>query len=344
MTQERQTALKNRCAVAVRPDWTDDRGILGYFNPLTKRYIVQPTLELLLRARQEMSTAERESRSPHPFFVILDEMNLAHVEQYFSDFLSCLESNEPLDLHQEPEIESGANEDEVAVPQKLEIPRNVFFTGTVNVDETTYMFSPKVLDRAFTIELHSVDLKGFGKPADYSKDPVGALRLRSLPTLHAPRTPGLGDWNGFGKLEDAALQGVIIALNELLAPFTLHFGYRVANEIARFVVLAAHHTDGTSQSLWAALDLAILEKILPKFHGTQEELDEPLRALFSFAGAGAAVSLAPWDEIRDKWRLRSDRLERIDGELADVRLPRTATKIWLMLRRLHQQGFTAFIS
>jgi 5-methylcytosine-specific restriction enzyme MrcB-like protein len=343
-TEERSKLLANRCVVAVRPNWTDSREMLGYFNPLTKRYVVQPVLKLLLRARDEMEAASREDRLPYPFFVILDEMNLAHVEQYFSDFLSCLESGEALNLHEQPEIESGANEGEIAVPTTLQIPQNVFFTGTVNVDETTYMFSPKVLDRAFTIELHNVDLEKFGHPKEHFDSAPGVLRLTTLPTLGAHRNPDITDWVAFEKLIDGEPRNLIVSLNDLLSTYVLHFGYRVANEIACFVSLAARHTDGSASNVRASLDLAILEKVLPKFHGTQEELDDPLRALFTFACSGSPVATSlSWEDIQDGWRFQKDRLEPTKSGLGELRLPRTAAKIWLMLRRLHQQGFTAFI-
>ena len=135
-TEVRQEPLRNRCVVAVRPDWTDNRGLLGYFNPLTNRYSIEGLLKLLLRAEDEMSAAVRESRPPNPFFAILDEMNLAHVEQYFSDFLSCLESGERLNLHQEmrlaflaPRIVEAIAEgcqpadlSAIAMTQRIELP------------------------------------------------------------------------------------------------------------------------------------------------------------------------------------------------------------------------------
>ena len=80
--------MKNYEVVAVRPDWTDGRGLLGFYNPLTRRYLATPFLRLLLDAGEEALRASRENRSPSPFFLILDEMNLARVEQYFSEFLS----------------------------------------------------------------------------------------------------------------------------------------------------------------------------------------------------------------------------------------------------------------
>jgi len=341
--EQRSTQLENYRIVAVRPDWTDSRGLLGYYNPLSKQYVAGSGLELLLLARDEVLRANQENRRPYPFFLILDEMNLAHVEQYFAEFLSCTESNQPLDLHQDADLESGAGQNERAIPRRLPIPRNVYFTGTVNVDETTYMFSPKVLDRAFTIELQDVDLRGFGKPIEKSSK-KGEFVLVNLPTLGNYQKPRLNDWKSFEQLESGAVHTILLDLNDILTPYTRHFGYRVANEIAAFVCLAAQHTDGTTDSIWAALDIAILEKVLPKFHGTQEELDESLLAFFSFVvTADRNASVLNWADLKDRWEVTDGRLVPKLESLAP-RLPRTAAKIWLMLLRLHRQGFTSFIS
>ena len=91
--------------VPVRPDWVDNRGLLGYYNPLTNDYSPTPVLRLLLRARAERKRAQEEERKPSPFFVVLDEMNLARVEHYFSDFLSAMESGEAIPLHDDPSVE-----------------------------------------------------------------------------------------------------------------------------------------------------------------------------------------------------------------------------------------------
>lgn len=334
--------------VAVRPDWTDSRGLLGYFNPLTNRYTVTPFLQLLLDADEECARAEREGRAPRPFFAVLDEMNLARVEHYFSDFLSSLESGQPLDLHSSPEVEAGETEDGVAVPRQLRVPPNLFFTGTVNVDETTYMFSPKVLDRAFTIELNQVDLEAFGDQPEV--DTPGTLRLEGFPgALVFERAPGAEDWTAFAELEDGKPRRVVVALHRLLGGDQRHFGYRVANEIARFTLLASEESEENPEAVWAALDLAILQKVLPKFHGTQQELEATLERLFAFlvaARAGDGAQGAPGANV--------DGYELIEGVLrprggdgdappALPHLPRSAAKVWRMLRRLRQQGFTSFI-
>ena len=169
-------AANNYVVVPVRPDWVDNRGLLGYLNPLTNEYSTTPFLNVLLRAGDEEERAEAAGEKPHPFFVILDEMNLARVEHYFSDFLSALESREDIPLHEDEAVDSGESQSGPRVPRKLKVPGNVLFTGTVNVDETTYMFSPKVLDRAFTIEFDQVDLKGFSE--DISSEDTSGLTSR----------------------------------------------------------------------------------------------------------------------------------------------------------------------
>jgi hypothetical protein len=152
-------AEKNFALVPVGADWTDNRNVLGFVNYIRETVpadggdkvpIYQSTkiLDLLLEASLDTNSAK-------PIFLILDEMNLSHVERYFADFLSALESRDAgLHLHREgkdkrlPRQPGGLAD----VPEILRLPRNVFVVGTVNVDETTYMFSPKVLDRANVIE------------------------------------------------------------------------------------------------------------------------------------------------------------------------------------------------
>ena len=332
---------------AVRPDWTDNRGLLGYYNPLTNRYAATPFLRLLIDANRAWERATREGTSAQPFFAILDEMNLARVEHYFSDFLSCLESGQPIELHDDPAIEEGENEDAVAVPRRLPIAPNLFFTGTVNVDETTSMFSPKVLDRAFTIELNQVDLAGFGLAGGAASGGGSPLSLHRFDgTLGEWRKPDTADWQAFGELLDGELRQVVIDLNDLLAGGQRHFGYRVSVEIARFVLLAREQAGEGAEVLWAALDLAILEKVLPKFHGTQGELGEILAAVGHFALTGEPSKAAPVpDTFLHDWALRGGSLvwAGTSSGAQEPRLPRTAAKVWSMLHRLQEQGFTSFV-
>jgi hypothetical protein len=134
--------------VPVRPDWTGPEYLFGYPDVLRSEgveevWAVPDALEFMLRAARE----EKE-----PFLLLLDEMNLAHVERYFADFLSGVESREP--ILPELKLHSG-RWTSIGNSQRLPLPRNLFVAGTVNVDETTYLFSPKVLDRAFTFEFRT---------------------------------------------------------------------------------------------------------------------------------------------------------------------------------------------
>ena len=161
MCQDKETQEERQSRYAfipVRPDWMDNKGLLGYYNLLDEKYYSTPVLRILLEAKDHPEK---------PYFIILDEMNLAKVEQYFSDFLSIMESRttgdprgEKLDLHS---INEAKTPDGDTIPENIHIPANVFFTGTVNVDESTYMFSPKVLDRANVVEFNQVDLKKYEK-------------------------------------------------------------------------------------------------------------------------------------------------------------------------------------
>jgi 5-methylcytosine-specific restriction protein B len=328
--------------VAVRPDWTDNRGLLGYHNPITREYHATPFLRLLLAAAEEDAVATRQQRPRLPYFVVLDEMNLARVEHYFSDFLSCLESGEPLHLHDDPIVEEGASGSGEAVPMRLRVPTNLFFTGTVNVDETTYMFSPKVLDRAFVLEFNDVDLDAFGAEPEQGEvnDSVG-LRLANFEgSLDIRDRPDLRDWEAFRSLADGALHRALVRLNNRLQAEHRHFGYRVANEIARFVGLAAEQVGRDLDVLWEVFDIAIVSKVLPKLHGTQQEIEDILSRLFAFAVDVDAPSEARGGE--SSWVHSGSRLVP-KGTQTVPRLPRAAVKLWRMLRRVRQQGYVSFI-
>jgi len=336
---------ENYDVVAVRPDWTDSRGLLGYFNPITERYVTTPFLRLLLRAVKEYERATEDDQQPEPYFVLLDEMNLARVEHYFSDFLSAMESGEPIALHDVEALQEGEGEVEaLAVPKKVEVPPNLFFVGTVNVDESTYMFSPKVLDRAFTIELNEVHLHTYGGQPEWSDD-LDLARWSGRLDPEATRKPNREDWVAFGALEDGALREQLLALHDLLAGENRHFGYRVANEVARFVNLAVEQAKDAEQTGWVALDLAILQKVLVKLHGTQAELGRLLDQLQRFTLGG----IKGRDQVDlDAWRLDSDGelvlpATEEDAEEGTVLFPRAAMKLWRMRRRLRDQGFTAWI-
>lgn len=132
--------------IPVGADWTGNDNILGYPDGLdATKYVTRPALDLIQRAAQP-------ENSGYPHFLILDEMNLSHVERYFADLLSLIESGETTELYRPGVNVDGETQFRADVEPILRLPPNLFIIGTVNVDETTYMFSPKVLDRANVIE------------------------------------------------------------------------------------------------------------------------------------------------------------------------------------------------
>jgi hypothetical protein len=216
---------------AVRPEWTDPTGLTGYYDVLSNRYVVPPFLEAVL-----LATAHPAS----PVFVVLDEMNLARVEYYFSDVLSAIETGEALQLHSNSVPLEGSTG--TSIRAELALPANLYITGTINVDETTNPISDKVLDRAVVIDMSAVDLPGF------------------LAGLEA-REPALKDAR-------AACEGHLLAAHGLMTAHNLGFGYRVAEEAVRYHAFAAEHLKappaGTTDDL-------MVQKVLVKLRGAERQ-------------------------------------------------------------------------
>lgn len=283
--------------VPVRPDWTGPESLLGYENALAPAqggrspWHVPAALRFMLQAR---------SGAGVPHLLLLDEMNLAHVERYFADVLSGMESRQPC-LPNLRHIDGAWLMDRDA--GWVAVPRNLFMVGTVNVDETTYMFSPKVLDRANTIEFRVTtddlpsDLESMAPPEDVEPaDPPLAKVLLDVATDHQWHTDSERQptW-----LEDFA--GHLRELHRLLSPHGFEFGHRVFNEAVRFAVIyAAMDTDSDAdETLWAALDLQLMQKILPRVHGARRRLEPLLRELGAYAMHGEPIAeAAAFDPVK----------------------------------------------
>ena len=340
----------------VRPDWTDAKKVWGYYNPLTGRFYPTDALVVLLNAYRDFVENGEDAGN---YFLILDEMNLARVEYYFSDLLSLMESGcsldpdeprrvrigemariHPLDsmivstgqrgIHdQRSEAEAaaafgsdrklvsqartGAIEQMVPlreldsrrfiyeplvkggefatrprtdleefdekrhsiavlypIPPRVAYPPNLTIVGTINVDETTHAFAPKVLDRAFVLEFTDVDFE-----AAFGEHPL---------------------W--------PAAKDMLTELHDILAPDELHFGYRVASEMLAYI----EQSGGALTSDVA--DFLLMSKVLPKLRGTEHRLGDALRRLEALC-------------VRNGWR-RSER------------------KVARMLRQLEATGFTSY--
>ncbi|WML43143.1 hypothetical protein [Neobacillus sp. PS3-40] len=319
---------KHRYAfVSVRPDWLDNKGILGYYNPLLGVYSITPVLQLVLNAIQEPT---------EPFFLILDEMNLAKAEHYFSDFLSALESrryspvtglyetetislhnagsrvisknysdsndklNAVLEMNSFPDdyyvYVSPTSERKYFVPENILIPPNLYVIGTVNIDESTYRFSPKVIDRSHAIEMNGATAE------EYVAYLTGATTPPTTPTLYSSLNFNVNDFThghlfissrnesailGDGTLNQVILQKTITHLGGLLTNSPFRFSYRTTNRLIQFVgngkeLWDNSHITFDDNSLLYLLDSAILLKVLPRLHGQRRVLEPLLRNILYF--------------------------------------------------------------
>ena len=288
------------CTVSIGADWTNREPLLGYPNALNKDEYVKPesgVLQLLMRANKDPDK---------PYFLILDEMNLSVVERYFADFLSAMESGEPIKLW---DNENGD------VPKEIELSKNVFIIGTINVDETTYMFSPKVLDRANVIE--------FKIAPDEMDEYLGKKVNINLEQAYSACADMAVDFVNKAKSQvekDEKNKDVLLSFFTELKKVNAEFGYRTVNEISRYL----HFSDGelTADS---AIDTAILQKLLPKLHGSRKKLVPVLTSLWQLC-------------------LNNGIAKEIDAEFSatDFKYPESAEKIQRMYKAVVDNGFTSF--
>jgi len=134
----------NYCLVPVAPNWTTNEDLLGYLDPLNELLYHHTVFSYFLEAAaQEYEQAREEGRAARPYHLVLDEMNLARVEYYFAKFLSAMEVR----------ARSSAAPIDLGAQKIINIYPNLFFIGTINIDETTHGFADKIYDRAQLIEL-----------------------------------------------------------------------------------------------------------------------------------------------------------------------------------------------
>ena len=325
----------NSVTVAVGADWTDNRSTLGFVNYLTPEgdepvYQSTEILNLLQRANADINT---------PYFLILDEMNLSHVERYFADFLSVMEQGEKgyFNLHSEGASLKNSAEGESGVPMKLQYPSNLFVIGTVNIDETTYMFSPKVLDRANVIE-YKVNATELGAFLDHPHEPAEvepAERGQAEQFLALAReTRGAK----LAELPDEIREKVktdIMQLFTLMQERRYEFAYRTVNEITRYLKVSMHLAEDTET--WASggwqdsLDEQILQKVLPKLHGSIGRVGKLIAQLAQFTHNPTAEDF-------------SDRLADVGGLTAeDAIYKESCKKLKAMAQTLQDEQFVSFI-
>ncbi|AAC06851.1 McrB family protein [Aquifex aeolicus] len=343
----------------IRPDFKDSKSLLGYYNPLKGEYHSTPLLEFILEASKNYL---EKGKNADTFFVLFDEMNLARVEYYFADFLSVLEAkrfenkdeavktnsfNEFLEsLEKDLSVLNEENykftsqsiklhnEDTKDVPKELFLPPNLYFIGTVNIDETTYMFSPKVLDRAFTIEFDVGSFKDYLEFLKANSDDENSNIDENLKEDFINK----GEFavidkqkikEFFENEENKKYLKDLEEINNTLKRFGLHFGYRVFDEIVMFLY-NSQNSYFKFENLDEAFDLAVKMKVLPKFHGTRQRLEKPVVELLNKLG------------VKNPEEKITDGIPPID-EIAETQFKHTVHKLLEMFYKLKTQGFASFL-
>lgn len=348
--------------IPVGADWTDGRNLLGYINPFGAEgktiYEITPIIEIILKALHP-------DNQSFPHFIILDEMNLSHVERYFSSFLSIMEANRStsdengLSLLPKNEMSilydtlksNGNYEEKLAESLKILIdknlnftlPPNIFIIGTVNVDETTYMFSPKVLDRAHIIELETVDPSQYFNGSFSSEDEIHdrdkvlecfkySIEYRAKEYERKNYINQLShywkDESEFNRIKEK-LNILLSGIYQVLKTINFDFGYRVFKEVMEYLYFSLLFHKSTEA--WEEyVDRALLQKVLPKIHGNRRQLNEALDILISFlVGDNIDIYVG---------------ISKLSLKENEINLPYSIAKLKKMKLTLDNVGYTSFIS
>ena len=282
---------KNYEMVQVKPNWHDSSELIGYVSRINgEQYVVGPFLRFMVKAILDPNT---------PYFLCLDEMNLAPVEQYFAEFLSVIESRkqengkvvtdpivdyEPTEAYKNL-IDQLFDDDEIRAEylkeeggKRLSIPQNLIVVGTVNMDETTFSFSRKVLDRAMTIEMNEVDLAG---GLDQKHEIIGKLNFDDLVGTNAE---GVDVYSDNQEVCDKAII-YLQKINEVLEGTPFKAAYRTRNEFLLYVVNNLPYRkdeDGDEldeeEVVARALDEITSMKVLSRIEGDDQKVKEELLA------------------------------------------------------------------
>lgn len=261
----------NFCMVQVKPNWHDSTELLGYVSRIGgEKYVTGDLLPFIAKAWENPSI---------PHILCLDEMNLAPVEQYFAEYLSVIESRRVDDkgrITTDPivkkdkgdwyrvltaELTSDDNLRAKFLEEGISIPQNLFVVGTVNMDETTFSFSRKVLDRAMTIEMNEVNLR-----SSLSEKPEGDLGYISN-ILLSNAAKGTDVYLTNQPLCDEVVK-YLEKVNEILEGSPFKIAYRTRNEFMLYAVNRA--VIEKDSPLWRSLDEMTSMKILSRIEGDEE--------------------------------------------------------------------------
>lgn len=354
----------NYCLVSVRPDWHEPSDLLGYVSRLSGKpeYISTKVLDFIIRAWMVIAPAADGNGtgeldlSAIPYWLCLDEMNLAPVEQYFADYLSVLETRQfedgkyfcealldkyllkDLDRDSEIDLQTtlGLGEHDALWQYFLNfgisLPPNLIVAGTVNMDETTHGFSRKVIDRALTID--------FGEffPNDYASFFDQECQTKTL-TYSMLTQAKKGDLSASIDADGRKSIEFLDAVNTVLKRSPFELAYRALNELLLQVACSKPRTDAQLQAVW---DDFLMTKVLPRIDGDEDKL----RYLNGDSDNNLLEELAvllesKLDEIWMSSRMDFYR-EKKDGSVIDDIKCRSKAKLEWMKNRLEINTFTSF--
>lgn len=343
--------------IPVCPDWHEPSELLGYKSYLGEKptYHITEFVRFLIQAWQEIfpyitETAKGIKLDPKnleqipPFWLCLDEMNLAPVEQYFADYLAVIETREWLwgensvEYHCDPLIPAtvfdefgeqfGLDDKLLSFFQKfgLPLPFNLMVAGTVNMDETTHGFSRKVLDRALSFdfsEFYPNDFEQYFEPSDL---PI-ALGYPVYSSVRKQDLQATVDSDGEKSI------AFLSKLNEIFAQSPFKLGYRALNELLLSVVCFNPTNNEELQAVW---DDFLMFKLLPRLEGDEDKL-----ACDNGNVLQALLAMLP-NELSEIWdNGRKDFLRKRNDE--SITIPcRSKAKLTWMLEKLNRLQFTTF--
>lgn len=354
------------CSVAVRPDWHEPSDLLGYVSRLSGQpeYHVTDVLTFIVKAWINAcdftKTTENElaNRSPvdmKTYWLCLDEMNLAPVEQYFADYLSvietrkwdgdiytcdpllkaaiftCIEPDQLVKLRNELELGDDQYDPMWSYFTKIGIPvpPNLIVAGTVNMDETTHGFSRKVIDRALTFDFG----KFFPNDFDHYLNPTVRAKSLSFPTLSSVSKEDLAalsvDADGLKTIQFCK------DLNEILKDSSFELAFRALNELLISLICANPTDEAQLQAVW---DDFLMTKVLPRVEGDTDKL--------SVIGKDESILSSLELFLEEAFsEIKSERIDFFREDIAGNPLKiscRSIGKIKWMQQRLDKSTFTSF--
>lgn len=296
--------------ISVRSDWNDNSDLIGYKN--LKDQFIEGQLTKIIK---EAIKPENKNK---PYFICLDEMNLARVEYYFSDYLSIIESRKK--QGQDIITDNIVNETELT----LHIPDNIYLIGTVNMDDTTFQFSRKVLDRANIIEFSDVDLETlFTDTIEEKIEPILANN-DFLKTTYLKTTDIEEEHREYAK----TINKKIIEINEILKKSQKQFAYRVRDEIL-FYMIENKKAELLHEDI--AFDYQIMQKILPAINGSENSIKEILVDLFNYVCDKKVIN--DTDDIN---------IDEAQNYIQNTKYKNSTQKIIYMLKGYQNDGYISF--